>query len=331
MFLVSCQEKIQERNYKDFFTDRNEAIEIIENDSILLGGIGIVSEYQNNLYFPSYSSNKIYAYNKDNQKIRIINKNDQLSLRMPSQIVFIDNRYYVNDRGNHHLRILDSNFNLLSSTGIMGQVDDIRILKKNDNTESILVHGVQQKGKEKKTVLFRITDVHLKQAKFFGEIPKSTKYYSWKISTDSSNNIYIVNVIGSKVDVYTEGGKMLKTIQLKSSNIDNLLQENEIKDLNPMEISEYVKDKNYLIIQNINIIEDNIVIQYRLSGVNNQESKYLIDIFNLNGRLLASLDSINEQIISVKKNMVKTLKDNSSSKKPSLIIKEYIFNIKNEK
>ncbi|TDQ11756.1 hypothetical protein ATK78_0884 [Pedobacter metabolipauper] len=320
--MISCQKKAPQKiAFEKAFQIKDEIV-IKETEELKLSGVQDPLKVKDKIYIPSYSTNRIYVCDLKGNLTDVINKNDELALRLPSQIGFYREKIYVNDQGNHQIQVLDLNYKKESIIKILGQTDKFFLIRDKADKLNILAHGTQRDDKE--VVLFKKFNDTYQQLLAFASPPRAN-IATWRSCLDSAENVYHINIIYKNIDVYNINGEYLRKIELNSPTLETLLDSKKLDDLTPTEIIAYLEDKSYAFIRNINIYKDYIFIQYENSVP--KTSKYVLDIFNTNGDVIFPGIEMDDLILGVEKNKMTTLNNevqkSASDKSGKITLKEY--------
>lgn len=322
LIMASCKQAPQKIDFKKHFLLKNE-ITINETKNLSLSGIRDPRILKDSIYIPSYANNNIYVCDIKGNLKNMINKDDDLMLRMPYQIDVYKDKIYINDRGNHQLKITDLNYKELSTIKIQGQVDQFFLIQDKNDDINIIAQGVQQDQME--IVLFKKFDSSNKEVAAFGASSKETKIFSWKSCLDSANNVYCINTIEKKINAYSKDGKYLKKIELNSPTLETLLDGKELDDKTATEVVSYLKDKSYTSIKNINCYKNYFFVQYENSKP--KGTKYVLDIFNSDGDAVFSGITMDDLILKIEGKTMTTLRNEAQKTTADqfgkIILKQY--------
>jgi hypothetical protein len=243
------------------------------------------------IFIPDSMGNTVNIYNK--KGTHIISLKDKIAfpsdrLNMPYNVVVDHNDdIYINDRGNQRIVVFDKEYNIVKRYLIDRQLESLLLLK-----NSVIGIGVApcfSCGKDKYCLLIEINKSTGKKIKAFGLFEKEYITYSWAAAS-LDDAIYICNKYDKEIFIIGRDRNIDKIINIEYSAV---MSEDRIK-TNPSNISELVNIKRQLsqnsntTIGRIAVIDNKLVIQYREREGGTKNTKYLIEMHEINGKRISN-------------------------------------------
>ncbi len=238
------------------------------------------------VFIPDGLGNQIIVYDRHLKSVKSFGRRGQGPGEFihPSQVIVKRNggNIYVVDPGNFRLQTFDSSFNFEMSQSFSENIQQFYIESKNNGLRYWIV-GPVQAGKN--GYLLTKYDLYSNSVKHF--YPYDTKgaiFYSWVSDMDEDLNIYIANIIESKIHVFDSNGDNIRNINLKGSINPTELFNKKPKNSNEQikQIQEFNKKPSQ--IMSIKIFNELVFVT--VAGNKNGKTGLFLDIYNKRGELI---------------------------------------------
>jgi len=245
------------------------------------------------IYVPDIVSHCVHVFNKSGEPISVLGARKgtaSAEFQMPYGVLLDEHGYlYVNDRGNKRIQVFDQNMVLFSQYKftISSPIETI-LLSRKSNIILVAVAPAFLNARRQRC-LFRELDKNGNTLNIFGPFNQKYISYSWAVTIDAADNIYICNVFEKTIYIFGADRKLSRKIRLKSPSFVTL--ETHVS-RSPKTLSDYVEKSKALSqephtkIIRIHAKSGLLIVLNMLSGGPFQEPKYILDIFDLQGNLL---------------------------------------------
>lgn len=240
-----------------------------------------------NAYFADYLGHRVLAFDRHGKLIHSYGARGSGTTNLQLPYGMLQTRggeLIVNDRGNQRLQVLDTALSFKRTIAATGQNEQIHVLS--GAPSRLVVQGVTACQQPMGCVITTLSESG-GALQVFGAIPNDIVQFTWRSAVNPSNELLVVNMIGSHATIYADGGRILRTFDLKSPSMIHFRSEPG-PDSNSSFLLQRLKTERFTKIQRISYDAGHILVQLEIVNPRHDEPRFLLDIYDENGCLRVS-------------------------------------------
>ena len=211
-------------------------------------------------------------------------------LRFPYGVALDDSgNIYVNDCGNLRIDVFGSDGNYLESLPVENQLERILPFPTSEGFRLLVVGVAPFGGPDGRKYLARLLDRRGRVQRNLAPLEQPVVVYSWAVTCDPHERIYLANPLGDVVHVYDRLGREVRAIPLESPTVVRLRTKLNPEPSTMAEIRRQLRvlrEERHTEVVGLRVVGDLLLVQYRLIGSEEPPKTYLLDAFSTEGHLL---------------------------------------------
>jgi hypothetical protein len=247
----------------------------------------------NKIYLPDSFGHVINIYEKDGKflfRLGTDKGNEQGAFQMPYGVIIDkDGFIYVNDRGNKRIQIFDPSLNFFKEIIIHAKSPIETLMLTKDSNIIVVAVAPTFAYSKKQRCLMQELDSKGNVLKIFGFFNQYFISYSWATAIDEKDQVYVCNIFERTIYIYASSREFLRKVKLSSPSFIALKTKvsRRAKTLSDyIEKSRAFSQELHTTIIRLYVKDERIFVLHKLTGGKIQTPEFLLDIFDLEGKLL---------------------------------------------
>lgn len=242
--------------------------------------------YDGRIYVSDYLGHRVLVYGKSGRLIRVLGKKgvEPAEFQIPyGVLVDKGGNLYVNDRGNRRVQVFDSTYAILRVIATRGQNEQI-LLDDGGTSPTLVAQGVTRCAG--RTCLLERFKLEGPSAGAFAILAERVVMHTWQATLDSTGHLYIANVLGTTVEVFSRQGKRTRVFDLKSPAMKSFPDTRAPVDLSAMAaMLDRLRQVAHTRIRTLSIAGTYLLVQLQRVNWSTDEPEFVLDVYDLQGHL----------------------------------------------